>query len=363
MQSRTAAAAAAITARMTVRRRLSSAATCRAAVCEALGEPLRVTNDWPMKPLHADSVRIKVAACGVNFADLLTAKGLYQDRSEPPFVPGNELAGEVVAIGDGVHGRFAVGDRVISLARGGAYASEATVSASHCLKLPASAASKDLAEAAALLCNYGTAHLALSHRARLQPGETVLVTAAAGGVGLATTELAALMGARRVIALASSEEKLALAAAKGAEAGRGVNYGGGLADDPRALKAAIKAAGGDDGIDVVVDMVGASVLEPCVRSLNWNGRAVVVGFAGGHIPRLPVNLLLVKNVSVSGLFWGAHLIHDPKALLRSAEQLVEWWAAGEVTPHVCARLPLEEANAAFAMIEGRASTGKVVLIP
>jgi NADPH2:quinone reductase len=343
------------------RRRMSS--MTRAAVCKALGDRLQAADDWPVKELTPDAVRIRVAAAGVNFADVLTVKGLYQDRSEPPFVPGNEMAGEVIEVGELAAQRgFTLGDRVISLARGGAFAAEATVSASHCLKLPASTASKDLAEAAALLCNYGTAHLALKHRANLQRGESVLVTAAAGGVGLATVELANLMGAGRVIAAASSEEKIALAVTKGATAGAGVNYTG-IADDGKAFRAALKPAAGEAGVDVFVDMVGGALLEAGVRSLNWNGRAVVIGFAGGTIPRLPANILLVKNVSVAGLFWGAHLIHDPRTLLSSAHQLVEWWAAGEIAPAVCARLPLEKANDAFELIEGRASTGKVVLVP
>lgn len=346
---------------MAARRRLLS--TCRAAVCDALGAPLTLSENWSVPPLTPDSLRIKVAAAGVNFADVLTVKGLYQDKSEPPFVPGNEMAGEVMEVGDAVAQRFAVGDRVISLARGGAYAAETVVSASHCLKLPAAAASKDLAEAAALAVQYGTAHLALAHRARLQPGESVLVSAAAGGVGLATCEIAQLMGASRVMAAASSDEKISLAVSKGATEGAGINYSGGLTEDGKAFRAALKSAAGSAGVDVFVDMVGGDLLEAGVRSLNWNGRAVVIGFAGGKIPKLPANVLLVKNVSVAGLFWGAHLLHDPATLLSSANQLVEWWLNGDIKPHVCARLPLDKANEAFAMIEGRASTGKVVLVP
>ena len=186
-----------------------------------------------------------------------------------------------------------------------------------------------------------------------------LLSSQAGGVGLAACELADLLGAGKVIAAVGSEEKLKVARTKGACADGGVVYAG---LDQRGVRAAIKAAA-PGGIDVAVDMVGADVLEPALRSLNWGGRGVVVGFAGGDIPKIPANLLLVKNISVSGLFWGAHMIHDPRTLLKSAHQLVEWWVAGDIRPHICARVKLENANDAFALLEGRTSTGKCVLVP
>ena len=176
-----------------------------AAVCKKLGDPLSIVHDWKTPLVTRGQVKIKVAAAGVNFADILQARGQYQDKAEPPFVPGNEAAGEVCEVGEGVK-TLAIGDRVICLSRGGAYASETVADARTCLKLPPSAASADLAEAAALLVNYGTAHLALTSRAHLQSGETVLVTAAAGGVGLAAVELARLMGASRVFAACASDE-------------------------------------------------------------------------------------------------------------------------------------------------------------
>ena len=328
-----------------------------AALCTEIGKPLVFDPNWslPEQPPKGH-VKVRIAAAGVNYAEILQARGEYQDKAEVPYVPGNEASGEIVSVGEGVSG-MAVGDRVICLKRGGAYASETIANAQHCLVLPPAAASADLAEAAALMVNYGTAHLALAHRARLAPGETVLVTAAAGGVGLATVELAQLLGASRVIAACGSDDKLALAASKGAAA-PGINYRG---MDGKAFRAAVKEAAGS--VDVVVDMVGGELLDPAIRSLAWNGRAVVVGFAGGAIPKIPANLLLVKNVSVSGLFWGNHLIHDPAMLLQSAQELVKWWLAGELKPHIGARVPLERANDAFALIESRASTGKVVLVP
>lgn len=328
-----------------------------AAVCRAIGERLVYETDWAVGRAGKGEVRIKVAAAGVNFADLLKTRGQYQEKSDPPFVPGNEVAGEICEVGDAV-GHLAVGDRVICLNRGGAYSSECVADARTCIKLPAEKPSLDLCEAAALLVNYGTAHLALTSRGGLQPGESVMVTAAAGGVGLATVELARKLGAGRIIAAAGSEAKLALARGKGADAG--VVYSG---LDGKAFRAALKEAAGKAGVDVVVDMAGGELLEPAVRSLNWNGRAVVVGFAAGGIPKIPANILLVKNVSLAGLFWGAHLIHDPKTLLNSATALVDMWSNGEIKPHVCEKVPLSRAHDAFDLLESRRSTGKVVVVP
>jgi len=288
----------------------------------------------------------------------LQARGEYQDVAEPPFVPGNEAAGQVTEVGAAAASAFAVGDRVICVSRGGAFASELVADARQCRKLPAAAAAADLAEAAALLCNYGTAHLALSKRANLAAGETVLVTAGAGGVGLATVELARLMGAR-VIAACGSDDKLAIASGKGAQPD-GVNYTG---LDSRAFRARLKEVAGLAGIDVIVDMVGRDPLEAAIRSLNWNGRAVTIGYAGGAIPKIPANVLLVKNVSVAGLFWGAHLLHDPATLMASADQLISWWLAGDISPHVGERVPPARAHEAFGLIQGRQSPGQVGLVP
>ena len=332
--------------------------TTAASVCNALGSPLSYQLDWPVPSPSKNQVMIKVAATGVNFAEILQTRGLYQEKKEPPFVPGNECAGEVCEVGPGTS-RLEIGDKVICLARGNGYAGHVVADARACIKLPPAAASADLAEAAALLVNYGTAHLALGDRAGLRSGETVLVTAAAGGVGMAAVELAKLMGAGKVIAAVGSPPKLEFARSKGSAVDVGVVYEG---LDQRGVRGAIKEAA-PDGVDVVVDMVGADVLEPCLRSLRWGGRGVVIGFAGGSIPAIPSNVLLVKNISVHGLFWGAHLLNDPDTLLRSAEQLVDWWLAGDVKPHICERVPLDDANRAFQLLDGRGSTGKVVLIP
>lgn len=230
------------------------------------------------EPIATVQVRVRVAAAGVNFAEILQCRGEYQEKAEPPFVPGNEAAGEVSAVGYAASAAgFHVGDRVIAVCRGGTYASELQTDRRHCLKLPAAAAGADLTEAAALLVSYGTAHLALQ-RARLVSGETVLVTAAAGSVGLAAVELAKEMGAARVIAACGSEAKLEVAQGRGAEP-VGVNYAGLGAKE---FRSKLRAVAGEQGIDVMVDMVGGDLLEAGVRSLNWNGRAVVVGFASGE---------------------------------------------------------------------------------
>lgn len=328
-----------------------------AAVCTKIGAPLEHQTSLPSLPTPKGHVRIKVAAAGVNFADVLKVRGEYQEKGDPPFIPGNELSGEVSEVGEGVT-HLSRGDKVVCLSRGGAYASETISDARTCLKLPENF-KPDLAEAAGLLVNYGTAHLALTSRAKLREGQTVLVTAAAGGVGLAAVELATLMGASKIIPACGSEAKLALAASKGA-AKDGINYSG---LDAKAFRAKLKECAGPQGVDVVVDMVGGDLLEASVRSLNWNGTAVVVGFAAGPIPKIPANILLVKNVAVSGLFWGAHLMHDPKTLMQSAQQLLQWWAEGAISPHVCARYGLGEVNDAFSLIDGRGSTGKILIVP
>jgi len=333
-------------------------ATTAAAVCEVLGEPL-LYRQWELGLVPPGHVRIKVAATGVNFAELLQVRGKYQEKRDPPFVPGNECAGEVSELGAGCEeSGLQLGDRVICLARGGGYAGETLVPWSECVPLGRSPAAKaaELSEAAALLLAYGTAHLALNRRAQARAGETVLVTAAAGGVGLACVELAQIMGLR-ALAACGSEAKLAIARSKGAE-GAGVCYGPGAAD----FREQVRAAAGAEGIDIVVDMVGSHLGE-AVRCLNWEGRAVVVGFTGGNIPKVPANILLVKNVSVSGVFFGGYKQRAPSVLQDSAQQLVKWWLAGDLKPRVGATLPLSRANEALALLENRQSSGKVVLLP
>lgn len=335
--------------------RLHSTSPVFAAVCEELGKPL-VYREWALGLTPAGHVRIRVAAAGVNYAELLQVRGLYQEKKDPPFVPGNECAGEVEELGAGCEdSALQVGDRVVSLARGGGYGSSTVVPWQFCVPLGSSPEAKaaDLSEAAALLLAYSTAHLALTRRARVQAGETLLVTAAAGGVGLAAVELGRLLGLR-VIAACGTEEKLQVAKLKGAEAG--ILYGPDAGD----FREQLKAAAGRAGVDVVVDMVGTN-LDQAIRSLNWEGRAVVVGFSGGSIPKVPANLLLLKNASVLGVFFGGYLQREGDFMKSITSELVAWWLQGRIKPTICATLPLKSANDAFRMLDSRRATGKVVL--
>ena len=343
------AALAALRARsLTTSRRLVT----RAAVCEAFGAPVVVRDDWALPPLAPTSVHVRCEAAGLNFAEALQLKGEYQEKLEPPFVPGNECAGVVVAVGAAVS-RCGVGDAVLALPRGGAWARDVVVPEAAVAPL-GNGDDVDFASAAALAVNYGTADLALGRRADAKAGETVLVTAAAGGVGLAAVDLAVARGCR-VVAAAGDDAKLRLALDRGAAAG--VVYG---ATDAREFRAALREAA-PEGIDVAVDMVGGDFLEPIVRSLAFDGRCVVVGFASGTIPKIPANLLLVKNAALVGLFWGAHAIHRPAVFADSLRNVVGLWRAGDIAPHVSATYALADADAAVAALVERRSSGKIVL--
>eukprot|EP00602_Paraphysomonas_sp_CaronLab_P001316 CAMPEP_0185025264 /NCGR_PEP_ID=MMETSP1103-20130426/8286_1 /TAXON_ID=36769 /ORGANISM="Paraphysomonas bandaiensis, Strain Caron Lab Isolate" /LENGTH=354 /DNA_ID=CAMNT_0027558417 /DNA_START=35 /DNA_END=1099 /DNA_ORIENTATION=+ len=333
-----------------------------AAVCEGLSSPLvyRDIDTGATSPLAKGTLKISVIAAGINFGDILQCQGKYQEKQEPPFVPGMEYVGKVIEVGPGVDSNnIEVGDRVICLGTGG-FAEEAIVPAQGAFRIPRDLPeSIDVTEAAGLLVSYGTAHLALTSRGNIQKGETVLVTAAAGGVGLASVELAQAMGAR-VIAAAGSDEKVEIAVAKGGPSALGFNYAG---CDGKEFRSKLKEVAGKGGVDVLVDAVGGEFLEAGIRSLNWDGRAVVIGFAGGDIPKIPANILLVKNVSVSGLYWGAHTKHNPKLFLQSSSHIIKMWAEGKLKPHISHRFPLDKVNDAFSVIQSRKSTGKVVLIP
>ena len=345
-----------VVARLGTRQLQTRQLQTRAAVCEALGGGVVVRDDYEVcddEALPAGFVRVRAEAAGLNFAEVLQIKGLYQESLEPPFVPGNECAGVVAAVGGGVDG-VEVGDAVLALPRGGAWARDVVVGADSVVPLGVDAGACDFRSAAALAVNYGTADLALDRRARAKAGETVLVTAAAGGVGLAAVELAKARGCR-VVAAAGDAEKRALASARGADATVALD-----AADPFAFRAALKGAA-PEGVDVAVDMVGGAALEAIVRSLNFDGRAVVVGFAAGDIPKIPANLLLVKNAALLGLYWGAHATARPAVFRESLGRLVAAWRAGTARPHVGVDLPLARANDAIAALAGRKSTGKVVL--
>lgn len=321
----------------------------KAVICRTWGDPSTLTiEDVPARAPGAGEVRLRVEACGVNFADTLMIAGQYQVRPPFPFSPGLEIAGEVLEVGAEV-AHLKAGDRVMGVCDFGGMAQEATVSAALLLPLPAGMPAET---AAAFPIAYGTSHLALDHRGRLLPGETLLVLGAAGGVGLTAVEIGRLMGAT-VIAAASTPEKLALAERYGAA--HQINY---TTDN---LRDRLKEITGGKGVDVVYDPVGGALFDQALRSLAWEGRLLVVGFASGTIPEVPANLALVKNCAVVGVYWGAYGRQNPQVLMRSLRTLLGWYAEGRLQPHVSAVFPLDEAPDALWALIRRQSTGKVVV--
>lgn len=294
-------------------------------------------------------VLIDVAACGVNFPDSLIIQGKYQVRPSLPFSPGLELAGTVSALGAGVTG-LTVGDRVAAHPTSGAFAEQVTVPAELAFPIPDA---MDFPTAAGFLIAYGTSHHALKDRGQLRPGETLLVLGAAGGIGLTAVELGKVMGAR-VIAAASSDEKLALCKRYGAD--EVINYS---SED---LRERVKQLTGGRGVDVVYDPVGGPYAEPMVRSLARYGRYLVLGFAAGDIPRIPLNLMLLKQCAIVGAYWGAFVAAEPEHNARNLAELFDWYAQGKLHPHISATYPLARAADAINHVAGRRALGKVVLV-
>ena len=291
-------------------------------------------------------VLIRIATCGLNFADLLMLKGEYQERPPLPFTLGMEVAGTVEAVGPGVAAPVA-GQRVAVFAGQGGLADWGVFPADRCVPLPDA---MPFDHAAAFMIAYGTSHLALAHRARLAPRETLLVTGAAGGVGLTAVEIGKAMGAR-VIAVARGADKLAVAQEAGADH---------LIDSDTTpdLRAAIKALG---GADVVYDAVGGDTFMAALRATNPEGRLIPIGFAGGGVPQIPANLLLVKNLTVIGLYWGGYMAFRPAVLRGSLAELLAMYQAGRLRPHVSHAIPLEQVEEALELLRSRKSTGKVVV--
>jgi NADPH2:quinone reductase len=288
---------------------------------------------------------VRIAACGLNFADLLMLKGEYQERPALPFTLGLEVAGTVEALGPDTTGP-APGTRVATFAAAGGMAEWGVFPAATLLPIPDA---MPFDHAAAFQVAYGTSHVALAHRARLQPGETLLVTGAAGGVGLTAVEIGKRMGAR-VIACARGPEKLAVAKAAGADH---------LIDSETGdLRREVKALG---GADVVYDPVGGETFMAALRATNPEGRLIPIGFANGGVPQIPANLLLVKNLSVLGVYWGAYRTVRPAVMTDSLADLLRWYAAGQLHPHVSHSLPLDQADTALELLRSRRSTGKVVV--
>lgn len=295
-------------------------------------------------------VVVDVEAAGVNFPDTLIIAGKYQFQPPLPFSPGSEIAGVVSAVGDGVEG-VSVGQRVIAGMTWGGYAQKALLQAEQLIPCPEGI---DPAVAAGFILVYGTSYHALADRARLQPGETLVVLGAAGGVGLSTVELGKKMGAR-VIAAASTDEKLALCKAYGAD--EVINY---TSED---LKKRIKALTGGQGADVVYDPVGGAHTDAALRATAWGGRYLVVGFASGDIPRIPLNLPLLKGCQVVGVFWGRFTVTEPDTNRHNNQTLLRWLAEGALRPHIHARYPLSDAAQALQDLAQRRVRGKVVLVP
>lgn len=295
-------------------------------------------------------VVVDIKASGMNFLDALLVQGLYQLKPGFPFIPGAEVAGVISETGEGVT-RFQEGIRVIALCMLGGYAEKVAVPANNVIPVP-DAIPDD--EAAALVTAHATAHHALKQRANIQPGETLVVTGAAGGTGLAAVQVGKALGAN-VIAVCSSQEKLDVARKNGADTL--VNY------TETDLKNAIKTATGGRGADVVYECVGGDTFHACSRAMAWNGRLLVVGFAGGQIPEFPVNLALVKGYSVVGVFWGSFTQHQPADFAANMKELIGWYLQGKVKVIVDESLPLSQAKVALNKITGRDVKGKMVLIP
>ncbi|OAB58170.1 hypothetical protein AY599_03330 [Leptolyngbya valderiana BDU 20041] len=322
----------------------------RALVCSALDGESLAPGELPAPEAGPGQVLIAVKAAGVNFADTLMVRGQYQEKPELPFAPGLEAAGEVIAVGAGVT-RVGPGDRVMALVGHGAFAERVAAPESGVFPIPDA---MDFVTAAGFAVTYGTAHGALRWHADLQPGETLMVHGAAGGVGLAAVECGKALGAR-VIASAGGADKLAVAAAHGADAT--IDY---KTED---LKQRIRALTEGHGVDVVFDPVGGPIFDASLRATAWGGRLVVIGFAAGTVQQIPANILLVKNVSVHGMYWGSNRTRAPERLAAQFAELFDWYLAGKIRPLVSHRYPLEEGAQALADLRARKTTGKVAIVP
>jgi NADPH2:quinone reductase len=320
-------------------------------VCKEFGPPERlVIEDLPSPSPGPRQVVVDVRACGVNFPDVLLIQDKYQFKPPLPFSPGGEVAGVISAVGAAVTG-LVPGARVLASTGWGGFAEEVAVDADRVVPIPDA---MDFVTASAFLFTYGTSHYALKDRAHLAAGETLLVLGAAGGVGLAAVELGKLMGAR-VIAAASTDDKLAVCREHGADAT--INYG---AED---LKERVKDLTGGAGADVVYDPVGGALAEQALRATAWEGRFLVIGFAAGEIPRIPLNLVLLKGCQVVGVFWGAFTGREPARNRANIDELLRWYAEGRLRPHVSATYPFERVAEALNALAERRVKGKVVLVP
>ncbi len=322
----------------------------KALVCKELGlaDKLQLVNDWPEPEVGDHDVLIEVKAAGLNFPDVLIIQGKYQVKPDLPFIPGGECSGVVLAVGSAVT-RFKAGDKVLSMGASGAFCEKIAANENAVFPMPKGLSFE---QAAGVSITYFTSYYALKQRANLQPGETMLVLGAAGGVGTTAIELGKLMGAK-VIAAASSEEKLALCKQLGAD--EVINY------SETSLKDAIKELTGGRGVDVVYDPVGGDYAEPAIRGMAWNGRYLVIGFASGPIPKIPLNLTLLKGCSLVGVFWGRFSMEEPEENRKNIEELWALFASGKISPVVTDSFPFDQYEDAFNCLIERRARGKVIM--
>ena len=319
-------------------------------ICEnPVGVDALQWKEMPTPEPKAGEVLIEIKAASLNFPDLLIVENKYQMKPTPPFVPGSEYAGVIAAVGEGVT-HLKAGQSVACLSGTGGFATHVIAPAALCMPLPPGFPHVD---AAAFIMIYATSHHALLDRAQLKAGETVLVLGAAGGVGTSAIQIAKVAGAR-VIAAASTDEKCELCKSIGADAT--INY------SKQDLREAIKAATNGKGPDVIYDPVGGDFAEPAFRSIGWRGRYLVVGFASGPIPSLPLNLPLLKGASIVGVFWGGFAKAEPKANAAMMAELAQWYGQGKIKPVIDRTMPMAELKAAYAHMGSRGVKGKLVMV-
>lgn len=320
----------------------------KAMICKELGGPEKlVLGELPEPKMLPGHIRVKVAACGINFPDTLIIEGKYQFKPDLPFAPGAEVSGVVAEVGKGIS-HVSVGDRVIAMAQYGGLSEEVVVPAPAVIKIPDD---MPFDVAAGFILTYGTSYYGLKQRAQLKKGESLLVLGAAGGVGLAAVELGKAMGAK-VIAAASSADKLNVTKEHGAD--ECINYT--ESDLKDTVKALLKK-----GVDVVYDPVGGDLFDAANRCMGWNGRYLVIGFASGRIPELPANLPLLKGYSLMGVFWGNFVMREMQASMQNNQELLDMYQSGQLKPLISQVFPLEEAAAAMQCLTSRKAKGKVVV--
>lgn len=322
----------------------------KAVVCSEHGLPekLALVSDWAEPEVGEHDVLIKVKAAGLNFPDVLIIQGKYQMQPELPFIPGGECSGVVEAVGAKVSS-YKVGDKVLSMVGAGAFCEKISAHEAAVLPMPEGLSFE---QAAGVSMTYFTSYHALKQRANIQPGETLLVLGAAGGVGATAIELGKLMGAK-VIAAASTDEKLELCKQLGAD--EVINY------STTSVKDAVKELTGGKGVDVVYDPVGGDFAEPAIRSMGWNGRYLVIGFASGPIPKIPLNLALLKGCAIVGVFWGRFIGEEPEVHQQNIKELWQLFSTGKLSPVVTDVFPLEQYEDAYNCMIERRARGKVIL--